>query len=169
MRLLLLLALAAAASCSALFPFLGRYDIARRRIAVVDLVPGAVLDGVSVTGRVLVHSSGHGVVLQGEVAGLAPGKHGFHVHVVGDTGESCQATLGHFNPDMVNPDEEREAGDLGNLLTHPGHPLTLVSWAAADLTLGDGGPRDIAGRSIVVHAEEDKGARVACGVINLLK
>ena len=32
--------------------------------AVVDLVPGAVLDGVSVTGRVLVHSSGHGVVLQ---------------------------------------------------------------------------------------------------------
>ena len=66
-------------------------------------------------------------------------------------------------------DEEREAGDLGNLLTHPGHPLTLVSWAAADLTLGDGGPRDIAGRSIVVHAEEDKGARVACGVINLLK
>ena len=81
-------------------------------------MPGAVLDGVSVTGRVLVHSSGHGVVLQvscdwwraghvtvlqGEVAGLTPGKHGFHVHVVGDTGESCQATLGHFNPDMVNP------------------------------------------------------------------
>ena len=66
-------------------------------------------------------------------------------------------------------DEEREAGDLGNLLTYPGHPLTLVYWAAADLTLGDGGPRDIAGRSIVVHAEEDKGARVACGVINLLK
>ena len=31
---------------------------------MVDLVPGAVLDGVSVTGRVLVHSSGHGVVLQ---------------------------------------------------------------------------------------------------------
>ena len=42
-------------------------------------------------------------MLQGEVAGLTPGKHGFHVHVVGDTGESCQATLGHFNPDMVNP------------------------------------------------------------------
>ena len=42
-------------------------------------------------------------VLQGEVAGLTPGKHGFHVHVLGDTGESCQATLGHFNPDMVNP------------------------------------------------------------------
>ena len=33
LRLPLLLALATAASCSALFPFLGRYDIARRRIA----------------------------------------------------------------------------------------------------------------------------------------
>ena len=53
------------------------------------------------------------------------------------------------------------------------------------ITLGDGGPRDVAGRAVVVHAGEDDlgqgvgdaaaesvktgnaGARVACGIIKL--
>ena len=45
---------------------------------------------------------------------------------------------------------------------------TPVSRTAPDFSLGDGRPQDIAGRTLVVHAEESGGARVACGIITLI-
>ena len=41
------------------------------------------------------------VSLRGEIKGLAPGSHGFHVHSEGDTSSACSAAAGHFNPEMV--------------------------------------------------------------------
>lgn len=121
----------------------------------MDLVPGSA----NVTGRLELHSYARGVIIQGKVLGLDPGKHGFHVHMTGDTGNTCKAAGGHFNPDMNEHSSplssERHAGDLGNILTYPGLPVTLVSLHDAVISLGDGSPRDVAGRAIVIHAGED--------------
>ena len=67
-------------------------------VLVVDLVPGSA----NVTGSLELRRYGQGVILLGKVVGLAPGLHGFHVHMTGDTGNTCKAAGGHFNPDMVD-------------------------------------------------------------------
>ena len=77
----------------------------------------------------------------------------------------------------------RHAGDLGNILTPDVSDGTFVYIVDTLITLGDGGIRDVAGRAIVVHTDEDDlgrgigdekeesritgnaGARVACGII----
>jgi len=162
-----------------------RYEIQDLKQAVVDLVPGSS----NVTGKLYLKSRGNYVSIIGRIYGLSPGLHGFHIHMNGDLDDSCKAAGGHFNPDMnphSSPDSfERHAGDLGNIYT-PYSPLTLVYKEDSVITLGDGGPRDVAGRGVVVHAGEDDlgqgkgdkaegskktgnaGARVACGIIKLI-
>ena len=56
----------------------------------------------------------------------------------------------HSSPNSL----ERHAGDLGNIYT-PNSPITLIYKEDSVITLGDGGPRDVAGRGVVVHAGED--------------
>jgi Cu-Zn family superoxide dismutase len=121
-----------------------------------------------------------GVRIEVRVAGLAPGKHGFHVHAAG----KCEApdfktAGGHFNPTGKQHGHENpqgpHAGDLPNL--EVGTDGTgKASFVAMGLSLGDG-PTSILkpeGTALVVHADPDdaksdpagnSGARIACGVI----
>ena len=114
---------------------------------------------LNITGSLFLEQGHYGVFIKGEILGLNPGQHGFHVHQTGDTGDNCKAAGGHFNPDQQEHSSprslSRHAGDLGNILTLQGSPLTFVSLVDSGVTLGDGGERDIAGRAIVVHAGED--------------
>uniref|UniRef100_A0AAG5D4T3 superoxide dismutase n=1 Tax=Anopheles atroparvus TaxID=41427 RepID=A0AAG5D4T3_ANOAO len=41
------------------------------------------------------------VFIEINVLGLAPGKHGFHIHEKGDLTDGCASTGGHYNPDKV--------------------------------------------------------------------
>merc|ERR1711988_1736652 len=156
--------------------------------AVVELVPGGL--DTNITGSLFMEQGRFGVFVKGEIQGLSPGEHGFHVHMTGDTGDGCKAAGGHFNPDD-NPhsdpgSEIRHAGDLGNILTWEESTNTWVNLVDNVITLGDGGEKDVAGRAIVVHAGRDDlgrgtgdkaegskktgnaGARVACGIIKLI-
>ena len=42
------------------------------------------------------------IQITGRVVGLTPGKHGFHVHLIGATGTDCYDASGHFNPHGVH-------------------------------------------------------------------
>ena len=62
-------------------------------------------------------------LIDGTLDGLTPGQeHGLAVHECGDLSQGCGSVGLHFNPRKVrhgspdDPEEERHAGDLGNVL-----------------------------------------------------
>ena len=132
----------------------------------------------------------HGTTVAGSFTGLAPGKHGLHVHEFGDATDGCASTGPHFNPFRTNHgapwDENRHAGDLGNVnVTEDGTCLVNIT----DRQIPLEGPNNIIGRAFVVHELEDDlgrgdnsepgvqgktslttgnaGARLACGIVGL--
>ncbi len=143
--------------------------------AVCVLHPTA---GNEVSGTVTFTKTDNGIHVVADLHGLTEGKHGFHVHELGDcTAPDGTSTGGHFNPDGVNhsghDSETRHVGDLGN--------ITAGADGNASLDLMDNlmtfsGEHSIIGRGVVVHAGVDDltsqpsgnaGPRVACGVIGI--
>lgn len=57
---------------------------------------------VSGSASLIQHVPDGPVSIFGTVEGLAPGKHGFHVHTEGDLSNDCVAAGGHFNPESVS-------------------------------------------------------------------
>lgn len=87
----------------------------------------------------------------GAITGLAPGKHGFHIHQFGDYTGGCVSAGSHFNPagkDHGGPtDDNRHAGDLGNVVAD-GNGIAQVDISDSQIPLC--GPNSIIGRSVVV-------------------
>jgi len=155
------------------------------KIAQVQLLPAKNTGKDPVYGNLELEQTPSGVLIHGKIFGLESGKHGFHVHAIGDLGNDCKASGSHFNPQMKNhgqPDmlENRHVGDLGNIETVSKRvtPVTIIDTL---ITLEEGLENDISGRAIVVHADEDDlgmggndgslktgnaGARLACGIIH---
>jgi superoxide dismutase, Cu-Zn family len=112
------------------------------------------------------------------VQGLKPDQeHGMHIHEVGDCSSGDgMSTKGHFNP-FGKPHghpggAERHAGDLPSLKANK-DGRARVDVEIDVITLA-GGPGNIIGRGLIVHADPDDfrtqptgnaGARLACGVI----
>lgn len=130
-------------------------------------------EGNNVQGVIRLTQTAEGVHLRGEVRGLTPGKHGFHIHEFGDLRASDgKSAGGHFSPEGHQhggpDDDEHHAGDLGNI-TADSKGVAKVDILAEDLKL-----HFVIGRSIVVHGKADDlksqpsgdaGPRVALGVI----
>ncbi|KAJ7513450.1 hypothetical protein O6H91_23G000100 [Diphasiastrum complanatum] len=118
----------------------------------------AVLSGsTGVSGVVYFFQEGDGPTsVVGEIKGLKPGLHGFHVHALGDTTNGCLSTGAHFNPlgktHGAPEDENRHAGDLGNVIA--GEDGT-VEISITDNQIPLLGPDSILGRAVVVHADPD--------------
>jgi Cu-Zn family superoxide dismutase len=178
--------------------------LAMRKVAAVTLVlllPGVVLwaadadkhEGPQKAIAVLHPASGsqvHGwvtftrmdgyVEIKGEVAGLTPGQHAFHIHEFGDcSSPDALSTGGHFNPHHKmhgGPDSEnRHAGDFGNITADASGRATIE---LKDKALSMSGADSIIGRAVIIHAMPDDlktqptgnaGGRVACGVIGIAK
>jgi len=146
-----------------------------------------VLKSEKVNGVVNFVQDGDSVKISGEISGLAPGLHGFHVHQFGDNTDGCTSAGPHYNPDgcshgaPTNGQGERHAGDLGNVTAGEDGVAKLdISDSMISLT----GERSVLGRTMVIHAEVDDlgvgghelskttgnaGGRLACGVIGICK
>lgn len=131
-----------------------------------------------VSGEIEFLKNGDEVRVTGEVRGLAPGKHGFHVHQYGDLTdrEAGKSAGDHYNPTgkpHARPEERpRHVGDLGNIVANEEGVATIE---ITDPVIRLNGAHSIIGRGLVVHAGADEftqpsgdaGDRVALGVIGI--
>jgi len=134
-----------------------------------------------VSGTVKFEAAGDKVKVTGDIHGLTPGLHGFHIHQYGDLSNGCVSAGGHFNPagntHGAPEDTNRHAGDLGNITAND---KGTAIFEITDHVIKLDGEYGIAGRSVVVHAGVDDlgkgghelsattgnaGGRVCCGVI----
>ena len=119
------------------------------------------------------------VQVVGDLAGLKPGMHGFHVHEKGDCGNDGQAAGGHFNPmnaPHASPDAaSHHAGDFGNV-TADGAGNAHVDFMTHSVKVAPGAT-SVVDRAVVVHADPDDlnsqpagnaGKRIGCGVVTLM-
>ncbi len=105
------------------------------------------------------------------VSGLAPGRHGMHIHETGVcTPPSFESAGGHFDPaskqhGLENP-EGPHAGDMPNLIVETDGSADTTFTVAASLLARK--------HAFVIHADPDdqrtdpsgnSGSRVVCGVI----
>lgn len=135
-------------------------------------------EGNDVAGTVSFEQTGDSVHVTGEITGLEPGPHGFHVHQYGDcTAPDGSSAGGHYNPED-NPhgaptDEERHVGDMGNIEAGENGTATLDYY---DSVIELNGANSIIGHGVIVHGGEDDlesqpsgaaGARMGCGVIGI--
>jgi Cu-Zn family superoxide dismutase len=143
----------------------------------------ASASGSLVSGRLTLTPMGDGVHVTGEIGGFNPGsKHGFHIHEKGDcSAADASSAGGHFNPAGQPHGRAMQgahhAGDSDNIVADA-NGVAKINTHILGVTLGSGAANDIAGRAFVVHAAPDDytsqpsgnaGARVACGVIKVIR
>uniref|UniRef100_A0A914I1R0 superoxide dismutase n=1 Tax=Globodera rostochiensis TaxID=31243 RepID=A0A914I1R0_GLORO len=96
------------------------------------------------------------VAIMGQICGLPPGAHGFHVHEFCARSNGCSSAGPHFNPtnnDHGGPnDSTRHVGDLGNV--HAGAD-GVAKIDFTDKLISLSGPYNIVERALVVHKLED--------------
>lgn len=158
-------------------------DEAQDVIGNVDALVGRVQDTDgpgTVSGRVRFTEDGGEIQVGGNVNGLSPGEHGFHVHENGSCaaqdGTPAGAAGGHYNPDGTphgDPSSQisdHHAGDFGN--------ITAGSDGTADISLsyaqGDHELSEYEGKALIIHNGTDDlesqpsgaaGARVGCALL----
>jgi Cu-Zn family superoxide dismutase len=122
-----------------------------------------------------------GVLIHLELADLAPGTHAIHVHAVGKCEGDFESAGAHFAPKGnahgFLGERGAHAGDLPNLFV-PASGELVVDLTASSLSLADGSLNDADGAALVIHESADdyrtdpsgsSGARIACGVIELVR
>jgi Cu-Zn family superoxide dismutase len=156
-------------------------DVSERRAAESAAHASiAGTEGNSISGEIAFDTRTDGLLdIGGEIVGLTPGQHGFHIHENGDcSAPDADSAGGHFAPDghphgaPTAANDQHHSGDLGNIEANA-DGIARISMTSDVLTVtGDHG---VVGHAVVVHADEDDlrsqpsgaaGARVACGLID---
>lgn len=125
--------------------------------------------------------SGHGSSLRvwGEISGLKPGQHGFHVHEFGDCAAADGSSAGghlamaasqkHGSPAMAG----HHTGDMGNITADTAGVAKFDQTFQVPMAV-----EAVLGRGLIVHEgvddlktqpSGDSGKRLACGVIGVSK
>jgi len=140
---------------------------AELHVAVHRIATEAVGDPI---GTIVLNDTDDGLMVMPDLQGLAPGMHGFHVHMNADCGSGMKdgkavaglAAGGHYDHGHHKSHHGKMKGDLP--------ALTVAKDGTSTKTVLHRHLRtaEIAGRSIMIHAANDAadpGRRVACGVI----
>ncbi len=143
--------------------------------ASADMFP---TEGNEANGNVTFEEIDGTVKISAQLSGLAPGKHGFHIHTTGDCSAANGTSAGgHFNPANTEhgaPDSPtHHAGDLGNIQADADGNVDFDM--TVDFISLSEGPNSVADRAVIIHAAEDDfgqptgnaGARLACGIIEM--
>jgi Cu-Zn family superoxide dismutase len=147
----------------------------------------ADIKGKGITGTVelseQMQGTGKIVELTLTVSGLAPGKHGVHLHAVGKCEPEFTSAGGHFDPgpaSNTDPDANHpyHMGDVPNLeVGADGKGEMKIMTSRVTLSAGPLSVFDADGTAIIIHGKEDQGTtgapksgvsggpRVACGVL----
>ena len=145
----------------------------------------AVIRTDTISGEVLAYESRNGVTLHVHFTKLPKGKHGCHIHKAGDLrGEGCKGLCEHYDKGKNNhgdgpfSKEERHTGDLGNIEIKEGQTEFKKRYQLSDFSI-----KDLWGRSIIIHEDEDdlgkgewedskttghSGARIGCAIFGRL-
>lgn len=176
MKKLFFLFLGVLATCSASSEDIVNKDLEHGRADIVSTIGNK-----SVHGTVDFTETPEGLKVVAHVHGLSPGKHGFHVHEYGDISDHGKAAGGHYNPDHTKHGfivrdgyANAHAGDFGNIDVDKEGNGTLELFIPK-MSLS-GGKYNIAGRSIIIHKNEDMftqpdgnaGPRIAGGTIMIV-
>lgn len=143
--------------------------------ASADMFP---TEGNEANGTVTFEEIDGTVKIHAQLSGLAPGKHGFHIHTTGDcSAPDGTSAGGHFNSGNMEhgaPDSPtHHAGDLGNIEADANGDVDF-DMTVNFITLSEG-PNSVRDRAVIIHAAEDDfgqptgnaGPRLACGVIKM--
>jgi superoxide dismutase, Cu-Zn family len=134
--------------------------------------------GSTISGTLIASDTAKGLSLMGDVRGLTPGQHGFHVHEFGDCSDSAKAAGSHYNP-MNHPHgnvlkdgpAKAHAGDMGNLEADS-QGVARINVVLPGVTLTNS-KVTVGGRAVIVHEKADDfgqpvgnaGGRIGCGPI----
>ncbi len=136
--------------------------------------------GSDVVGAVTFTEVEGGIRIIADVGGLMEGKHGFHIHELGDcSADDGSSAGGHFNPGNQShggfDSEVRHVGDLGNL---EANKYGFAHYDRVDSVITLEGENSIVGKSVVIHDGEDdlqsdptgnSGSRIGCGSIVIVE
>ncbi|WP_226783006.1 superoxide dismutase family protein [Oceaniglobus trochenteri] len=131
-------------------------------------------------GQVSLTQTPHGVLIEADLKGVAPGGHGFHIHETGSCSPGFDAAGDHYNPagaehGILNA-SGRHAGDLPNVFAaEDGTARADILTDTVSLDPGaDSSLFDDDGAAIILHENPDSygpeagaGGRLACGVITM--
>ena len=142
----------------------------------------AILKGTApdskISGTVTLTEQKGGLAVVARISNAPLGAHGFHIHAIGNCGDSGKAAGGHFNPDKsphglypMDGPMKAMAGDMGNINVRADGSGDFSVFMPG-LTLNDG-KYAVNGLSIILHDKRDDftqpsgnaGARIACGII----
>jgi Cu-Zn family superoxide dismutase len=153
-------------------------------ITAIAVFPSGSPKNSKITGTITFKESvrSNNIIIDIELSGLKPGKHGFHIHETGNLLDECASCKSHFNPfgDVHGGPNSirRHVGDLGNIIADKNGNVNMKIYdnkiSLRNLQ------RNIIGRSVVIHADEDDlgkggneeslktgnaGTRIGCAVI----
>ena len=149
--------------------------------AAAETVRTTFVDGAGrKIGTAVLTQTPSGVLVEVDLAGLAPGWKAFHIHETGrcDPGSGFKSAGEHFAPRQehhgLRADKGPHGGDMPNLKADAEGKATIDAPVSNNVNIGKGDGFDILNHAVIVHADPadyktqptgNAGARLACGVI----
>ena len=129
-------------------------------------------------GSLTLRDTPDGIMVMGNLHGIAPGEHGIHIHMTGSCEPTFAAAGGHWNPTNKEHGKDNpkgpHMGDMMNITVGKDSTVSVMVTSPGGTLSGANALLDADGAAIVVHAKADDyksqpagnaGDRIACGAI----